>query len=63
MMREIETEVRRDATGAVDVEYYVAEAKRLRTEMISEVLRNLACRVKRAFKIECSAPMRGAFNQ
>ncbi|MEW7978903.1 MAG: hypothetical protein AB2813_03645 [Candidatus Sedimenticola endophacoides] len=63
MLYEFESEVRRDANGAVDVEYYIAEAKRQRAKLISELPRMLFCRLKRVFRNGCDSHMREAFGR
>ena len=62
MEQNYEYNIHLKANGDPDVEYYILEAKRMRYEMISGLLRNIARWLKKQLKTGTVTPLRNAFS-
>ena len=60
MQRKYDPEIKLNRFGNPDVDYYIGEAKRLRAEAISALLRDLARWLRKSFGKGQGRPMRAA---
>jgi len=63
MYQEYEQEIHTNRYGQVDIDYYVAEAKRLRNEAIAEAFSDLGRWIARHLPHRPAMPLRAAFHK